>query len=98
VLQGAGDGGAVPGVLVHAEDRVLAEQFGQRRPAAVPAAGVHPDHALHREGLLAHRVDESRKQSRGVMRYDHGRDDVTEVPSVLKRWILGRRVLGRCVL
>ena len=55
VLQGAGDGGAVTGVRLHAEDRALAEQLGQHRTAAVLAAGVHPDDALHRTGLLAHR-------------------------------------------
>ena len=97
-LQGAGDGGAVPGVLLHAEDRVLAEQFGQRRPAAVLAAGVHPDHALHRVGLLAHRVDESRQQPRRVMGDDHGGDDVTGLPRATGHRALGRYVLGRCVL
>ena len=80
VPQGPGDGGAVAGVLLHAEHRVLAEQFGQDGPAAVLAAGVHPDHALHRVGLLTDRVDESRQQPRGVMGDDHGGDDVTGVP------------------
>ena len=83
VLQGAGDGGAVTRVRLHAEDRVLAEQLGQRRPAAVLAAGVHPDHALHRMRLLAHRVDESRQQPGGVVCHDHGGDDVTGVRCVL---------------
>ena len=94
MLQGAGDGGTVPGVLLHAEDRVLAEQFGQGRPAAITAAGVHPDHALHRVGLLAHRVDESRQQPRCVTGDDHSRDNVTEVPGGTGRSVLGRRVLG----
>ena len=107
VLQGAGDGGAVPGVRLHAEDRVLAEQLGQGRPAAIPAAGVHPDQALHRMSLLAHRFDESRQQPRRVMGDDHDGNDVTEVPGVLRpsvlgrralrHWALGRRVLGRWI-
>ena len=93
MLQGAGHGGAVTGVRLHAEDRVLAEQLGQHRPAAVPAAGVHPDHALHRMRLLAHRVDEPRQQPRGVMGDDHGGDDMTGVTvfwdsvTLLGRWV-----------
>jgi hypothetical protein len=83
VLQGAGDGGTVPGVRLHPEDCVLAEQFGQRRAAAVLAAGVHPDHALHRVRLLAERVRKSRQQPGGVVRDDHGGDDVTEVRCAL---------------
>ena len=83
VLQGPGDGGAVTRVRLHAEDRVLAEQLGQRRSAAVQAAGVHPDHAPHRMRLLAHRVDKSRQQPGGVVCDDHGRDDVTGVRCVL---------------
>ena len=93
VLQRAGDGGAVPGVGFHAEDRVLAEQLGQRRPAPVPAAGVHPDHALHRMGLLTHRVDESRQQPCGVVSDDHGSDDVTGVPRAPGARAPGARVL-----
>ena len=53
------------------------------RSAAVLAAGVHPDDALHRMRLLAHRVDESRQQPGGVVGHDHGGDDVTEVRCVL---------------
>ena len=83
VLQGAGDGGAVTGVRLHAEDRVLAEQLGQHRSAAVLAAGVHPDDALHRIGLLAHRVHKSRQQPGGVVGDDYGGDDVTGVRCVL---------------
>ena len=83
VLQSAGDGCAVTRVRLHAEDRVLAEQLGQRRPAAVQAAGVYPDDALHGIRLLAHRVDESRQQPCAVVCHDHGGDDVTEVRCVL---------------
>ena len=83
MLQGAGDGRAVTRVRLHAEDRILAEQLGQRRPAAVLAAGVHPDDALHRMRLLAHRADESRQQPRTVVCDDHGGDDLTEVRCVL---------------
>ena len=83
VLQSTGDGRTVTRVRLHAEDRVLAEQLGQRRPAAVLAAGVHPDDPLHGMRLLAHRMDESRQQPRTVVRDDHGGDDVTEVRCVL---------------
>ena len=83
MLQGAGDGGAVPGIRLHAEDRILAEQLGQGRPAAIPAAGVHPDHALHRVSLLAHRLDESRQEPRRVMGDDHSGDDVTRIELAL---------------
>ena len=83
VLQGADDGGAVTGVRLHPEDRVLAEQLGQRGSAAVLAAGVHPDHALHRLRLLADRAHEPRQQPGGVVCHDHGGDDVTEVRCVL---------------
>jgi hypothetical protein len=34
-------------------------------------------------GLLAHRVDESRQQPGGVVRHDHGGDEVTKVRCVL---------------
>jgi hypothetical protein len=83
VLQSAGDGRTVTRVRLHAEDRALAEQLGQRRPAAVLAAGVHPDDLLHGMRLLAHRMDESRQQPRAVVRDDHGGDDVTGVHCVL---------------
>ena len=78
--QGPGDGGAVAGVLLHAEHRVLPEQFGQDGPAAVLAAGVHPDHALHRTGLPADRADEPRQQPGGVVCDDHDGDDVMGLP------------------
>ena len=83
VLQSAGDGGAVTRFLVHAEHRVLAEQLGQRRPAAVLAAGVHPDHVGHGMRLLAHRADEARQQPTAVVGDDDGGDDITEVRCVL---------------
>jgi hypothetical protein len=83
VLQRAGDGCAETRVRLHAQDRILAEQLGQRRPAAILAARVHPDEALHRMRLLAHRADESRQQPCAVMRDDHGGDDVTEMRCVL---------------
>jgi hypothetical protein len=83
VLQGAGHGRAVTRLRLHAEDRILAEQFGQRRPAAVLAAGVHPDDALHRMRLLAHSMDESRQQPRTVVCDDHGGDDLAGVRCVL---------------
>ena len=81
--QRAGDRRAEAGLRLHAEDRVRAEQLGQRRPAAVPAAGIHPDGAIYRLGLLAHRLDEARQQPGTVVGYHHGGDDVTEVRCVL---------------
>jgi hypothetical protein len=83
VPQGAGDGGAVTRFRLHPEDRVLAEQLGQRRPASVPAAGVHPDDAVHGMCLLAHRLDERRQQPGTVVGDDHRGNDVTEVRCVL---------------
>ena len=71
VLQRAGDGGAVPGVGVHAEDRVRTEELGQRGSAPVLAAGVDADRAVHRMRLLPYRVDEPREQSRTVVHNDH---------------------------
>jgi hypothetical protein len=83
VLQRPGHGGAVAGRRLHAEDRVPAEQVGQRRAAAVPAAGVHPDGSVHWMGLLAHRPDEPRQQPGAVVRYDHGGDNVTDERGVV---------------
>jgi hypothetical protein len=61
MLQRAGDGRAVAGLRLHAEHRVRSEQLGQRRPAAVPAASVDPDHAMHGMCLLVHRLDQARQ-------------------------------------
>jgi hypothetical protein len=83
VLKGAADGGAEAGVRIHAEDRALAEQFGQHRSAAVLAASVHPDEALYLMGLLAHRLDEDRQQPGGVVCHHYGGDDVARVRCVL---------------
>jgi hypothetical protein len=83
VLKGAADGGAEASVRIHTEDRALAEQFGQHRPAAVLAAGVHPDEALYRMSLLAHRFDEARQQPGGVVGHHYGGDDVARVRCVL---------------
>ncbi len=74
---------AETGVRLHAEDRVRAEQFGQRRTAAVPAAGIDPDGAVHDVGLVTDRLDEARQQPGPVVGYHHGGDDVTEVRCVL---------------
>ena len=81
--QRAGDRRAETALRFHAEDRVRAEQLGQHRPAAVTAAGIHPDGAIYRMGLLAHRLDEARQQPGTVVGYHHGGDDVTEARSVL---------------
>ena len=59
-------------------------------PRSVPAAGVHPDHPLHRMGLLAHRVDEPRQQPGAVVSDDHSRDDVTGAPGALWHCVLWR--------
>jgi hypothetical protein len=83
MLQRTGDRRAEAGLRLHAEDRVRAEQLGQRRPAAVPAAGVNPDGAMHGVRLLANRLNETRQQPGTVMRYHHSGDDMTEVRCVL---------------
>ena len=83
MLQRAGDGRAVAGVRLHAEHRVRAEQLGQRRPAAVPAAGVNADGAVHRMGLLAHRLHQPRQEPGTVVRDHYSGDDVTEMRCVL---------------
>jgi hypothetical protein len=83
VLQGAGDSVAEAGVRVHAEDRALAEQLGQHGPAAILAAGVHPDDALRRVGLLTHRLDQARQQPGGVVSHHYGGDDVTRMRCAL---------------
>jgi hypothetical protein len=83
MLQGPVDGGAVSGLRLHAEDRVRAKQFGQYRAAAIPAAGIHPDDAVHGVCLLAHRLDEARQQPSTVVDYHHRSDHVPEVRYVL---------------
>ena len=83
MLDRAGDGGAVPGVGVHAEDRVGPEQFGQHGPAAVLAAGVDTDRAMHGMRLLSYRVEQTREQSRTVVHNHHEGHDVTQGRGVL---------------
>ena len=83
MLQRAGDGGAVPGAGVHAEYRVGTEQFGQHGPAAVLAARVDADRAVHGMRLLSYRVDETWEQSRTVVHNHHNGHDVTQGRGVL---------------
>ena len=83
MLQRVSDRRAETALRFHPEDRVRAEQLGQRRPATVTAPGIHPDGAMHRMGLLAHRLDEARQQPGTVVGYHHGGDDVTETRNVL---------------
>ena len=82
VLQRAGDGGAVPGVGVHAEDRVRTEEFGEDGSAPVLAAGVDTDHPVHRVRLLPYPVDEPREQSRTVVCDDHKGHHVAQMQGV----------------
>ena len=91
--------GAVVGIMDTAVDTDL---------ATIDTVAVHPDQALHRTGLLAHRADESRQQPRGVVSDDNGSDDVTGVPGVPRTRVPRTRVprprvprrcaLGRWVL
>ena len=84
----------VVGVDTGSRDRsgaVLTELLGQDA-----VFGMEPEtgygaaiaRALHRMGLLAYRLDESRQQPRGVVGDDDGSDDMLRMPRVL-----GRRVL-----
>ncbi len=82
VLQRAGDRRAVARAPVHAEHDRLAEQAREHRAAAIPAAGINGDHALHRPGLLQQRLDDLRQPCGTVMRDDHRRDDVLRVSIV----------------
>jgi len=68
------DSFAVTGPPVHAEHRVLADQLGEDRPAAVTAPGVHPDDPLGRVGLRPQCLDEARQQPGTVMRDDDRRN------------------------
>jgi hypothetical protein len=83
MLQRAGDGLAVAGLRLHAEHRVRSEQLRQRRSAAVPAAGVHADRAVHGMCLLMHRLHQARQKPGTVVCYHHSGDDVTEMRCVL---------------
>ena len=83
MLQRASDGGAVPGVGVHAEGRVRTEELGQRGSAPVLAAGVDADRAVHGMRLLPYRVDEPREQSRTVVHNDHEGHRVAQRQGVL---------------
>ena len=81
--QRARDGGAVPGVGVHAEDRVRTEQFGQHGPTPVLAGGIDADRARDRMGLLPYRADQTREQACAVVRNHHEGHDVTQRRGVL---------------
>ena len=61
---------AVAGGPLHAEDRVLTDQLGQHRPAAVAASRIHPDHLVDRIGLPLERLDEAGQQAGAVVRDD----------------------------
>ena len=73
------DRGAVAGTPLHAEDDRLAQQAGEDGAAAIPAAGVDGDDALHRPGLIEQRLDDARQPRGTVMRDDHRRDDVLRI-------------------
>ena len=62
---------AVAGGPVHAEHRVLPDQLGEHRAAAVAAPCVHPYDALDLVGLGLYRLDEARQQASTVMRDDN---------------------------
>jgi hypothetical protein len=64
------DGFPVARAPVHAEHRVVPDQLGEHRPAAVPAAGVHPHDPLDPVGLCLQRLDEPGQQASTVMRDD----------------------------
>ena len=85
VLQRARDGGAVARGPVHAEHDRLAEQSGELRAAAVPAAGVDGDHALHRPALVEQRADDAGQPRGAVVRDDHRRDDVLRIRIVRRQ-------------
>ena len=85
VLQRARDRGAVARGPVHAEHDRLAEQSGQLRAAAVPAAGVDGDHALHRPALVEQRADDARQPRGAVVGDDHRRDDVLRIRIVRRQ-------------
>ena len=70
VQQGDRDGLAVAGDPVHAEYRVVADQLGKHRPAAIPASGVDGDRLLDRVRLRAERLDEAGQQASTVVRDD----------------------------
>ena len=84
MLERAGDGRAVPGIRVHDDDRVLADQLGQRRAAEVLAAGIDTDGAVHGIRLLPHRADEPWQHPRAVVHNDHEGHDVAQRRGV--RW------------
>ena len=70
VLQRDRDGLTVAGRPVRADNRVLADQLGEHRPAAVPAARVYADRLLDLVGLSLKRLDEAGQQPSAVMRDD----------------------------
>ena len=72
VLDRPPHGRRVAGGPVHPEDSGLPEQRRQHRAAAVAAAGIHGDHALHWLGLLVDRFHQMRKPRGAVVRDDHG--------------------------
>ena len=76
VPQRVRDGRAVAGPAVHAEHHRAAQQLGEHRPAAVPAAGVHGHDPLHRPGLAEQRLGDTRQPRGAVVSDDHRGNDV----------------------
>ena len=74
VLDCAAHRRGVTGAAVHPEDSAWPELSRQHRAAAIPAAGVHGDDALHGLGLLGQRVHQTR-QPRGTVVSDDDRGD-----------------------
>ena len=68
------DGLAIAGVPVHPEHRVLPDQFGQHRSAAVTAPGVDPHDPLDRVGLRSQRLHKPGQQAGTVVRDDYRGD------------------------
>jgi len=60
VIQRPGDRRPVTGRPVHAEHAGLAELRRENGPAAIPAAGIDGDDALHRARLVEQRIRELR--------------------------------------
>jgi len=76
VLERDRDRLAVAGAPVHPEYRVMPDQVGEHRAAAVPAPGVHPDDPLDLVGLRMQRLDEPGQQAGAVVRDDDRGDDM----------------------
>ena len=70
------DRGRVAGAAVHAEHGGTAQRLGQHGPAAVPAAGVDANHALHGPGLVHQGLGHTRNPRGAIVGDDDRGDDV----------------------